>query len=329
MITRKLAAALACGCTTVIRPAHSSPFSALALAHLAEEAGLPAGVINVVPSSHTAAPRFGEILCESEQIAAISFTGSTAVGKILLRQAAGTVKRMCLELGGNAPFIVFNSADLNKAVQGCMSSKFRNTGQTCVCANRIFVQTEIHDQFVEKLAKAMQEQLKVGNGSDEKNTIGPLVSESALLKMQEHVQDAISNGAKVVLGAEKPDQVPKSGFFYEPTLLTNINKEMRVCQEETFGPLAAIVKFDCEDEVIEMANASRVGLAGYFYSNDYRQIHRVSRALQVGMVGINEGIISTSEAPFGGVKESGLGREGSHLGIDEFTNIKYMCLNIG
>ena len=234
---------------------------------------------------------------------------------------------MCLELGGNASFIVFDSADLDKAVQGCMASKFRNTGQTCVCANRIFVQAGVHDAFVSKLRNEMLKQLKVGNPLDEGTTVGPLVSEDALLKVKEHVQDALSKGGKLVTGGKLLEN-KDSKLFYEPTLITGIDKSMRVCGEETFGPLAAIVKFDCEEEVLELANSARVGLASYFYTRDLGQIRRVARGLQAGMIGVNEGIISCTESPFGGVKESGIGREGSHLGIDEFSNIKSIILNL-
>lgn len=328
MITRKLAAALAIGCTVVIRPCHTTPFSALAIGKLAEKAGIPPGVINVVPSSHYNASKFGKILCESKDIAAVSFTGSTRVGKLLIEQGASTVKRMCLELGGNASFIVFDSADLDKAVQGCMASKFRNTGQTCVCANRIFVQSSVHDAFVAKLKSEMDKQLKVGDPLDQNTTIGPLVSEDALLKVREHVQDAISKGGKLVTGGKLHEKMQKnSKLFFEPTLITDVKNNMRVCNEETFGPLAAVIKFDCEEEVLELANSTRVGLASYFFSRDIGQIRRVSRGLKAGMIGVNDGILSCAESPFGGVKESGLGREGSHLGIDEFSDIKSVIIN--
>jgi succinate-semialdehyde dehydrogenase len=321
MITRKLAAALACGCTAIIRPSEESPFSALALGKIAEEAGIPPGVVNVVTSRRQHATAITKSICQSPDIAAISFTGSTSVGKMLLDWGASTVKRICLELGGNAPFIVFDSADVDRAVDGCMASKFRNTGQTCVCANRIFVQSGIHDEFVKKLAATMASQLKSGNTLDQAVTVGPLVNERAVEKVKDHVDDAVSKGGKVITGGKHV-----GGYNFEPTLITNVSKDMKLCSEETFGPLAGVVKFDSEEEVLELANSVRVGLAGYFYSGNIAQIWRVARRLQVGMVGVNEGIISCSEAPFGGVKESGLGREGSHLGIDEFVNIKYICL---
>lgn len=319
MITRKLGAALAAGCSVVIRPSEDTPFSALAIGKIAEEAGVPPGVVNVVPSS--SGPVTGKILAESPDISVLSFTGSTAVGKILLNWGSSTVKRICLELGGNAPFIVFNSADAAKAAEGCIASKFRNTGQTCVCANRIFVQKGIHDDFVAKLAQAMSKKLRMGNPFDSGITIGPLVNQKALTKVKEHVDDAMAHGARLLVGGKHVD-----GNFFEPTLITGVSKDMKMCHEETFGPVAGIVTFETEEEVLKMANSVRVGLAGYFYSQDMSQIWRVARKLEVGMVGINDGIISCAEAPFGGVKESGLGREGSHLGIEEFVNIKYVCL---
>ncbi|XP_015795330.1 uncharacterized protein LOC107371700 [Tetranychus urticae] len=321
MITRKLAAVLACGCTAVIRPAEDTPFSALALAKLVEEAGFPPGVVNVIPSSRDQASAIGSILSTSPEIAAISFTGSTNVGKILLSSSASTVKRVCLELGGNAPFIVFDSADIDAAVQGCIASKFRNTGQTCVSANRIFVQSGVHDKFVNALATEMAKSLKVGDPLDMSTTVGPLVNSKGLEKVKVHVEDALSKGGKLIVGGKH-----LHGNFFEPTLISNISENMKLCSEETFGPLAAIHPFETESQVIAAANSCRAGLAGYFYSSSIDQIWRVSKALQVGMVGVNAGIISCCEAPFGGVKESGLGREGSHLGIDEFTNVKYICL---
>jgi succinate-semialdehyde dehydrogenase len=321
MITRKLGAVLATGCTAVIRPSEDTPYSALAIAKLAEEAGFPKGVINVVPTSRINTSSVGKTLCQSTDVSALSFTGSTAVGKILLEQSASTVKRVCLELGGNAPFIVFDSANVDKAVEGCIASKFRNAGQTCVCANRIYVQSGIYDTFVAKLAQKMAQELIVGDGSDSNTTIGPLINYKAVEKVQIHVNDAITKGGNLVYGGKHI-----KGNFFEPTLITNVNTDMQFSQEETFGPLAGIFKFKTEDEVLSLANASRVGLAGYFYSNEMSQIWRVAKRLQVGMIGVNEGIISTTEAPFGGVKESGLGREGSHFGTDEFVNIKYICL---
>lgn len=321
MITRKVAAALAAGCTVVVRPSEDSPFSGLALGKLAEEAGIPPGVINIITSSRIEAAFIGKAFCESPDLAAISFTGSTKVGKILLSNSAKTVKRVCLELGGNAPFIVFESANISDAIQGCIASKFRNTGQTCVSSNVIYVHSSIHDEFVENLKQKMQEQIRLGDPLDPKTTAGPLVNSRAVEKVKRHVDDAVSKGAKIVIGGKV-----KEGNFFEPTILTGINRSMDLCGEETFGPVASIFKFDSEKDVIEKANNTRVGLAGYFYSNQHDQIWRVARALQVGMVGVNQGIISCCEAPFGGIKESGMGREGSHLGIEEFTNVKYICL---
>lgn len=321
MITRKLGAALAAGCTCVIRPSEDTPFSALAIAKIAEEAGLPPGVINVVTSDRSAASVIGKTLAQSTVLSVLSFTGSTAVGKQLLEWGASSVKRICLELGGNAPFIVFDSADAQKAAEGCIASKFRNTGQTCVCANRIFVQKNILDQFVTQLALAMKKHLKVGPSLAPGTSIGPLVNGRALEKVKGHVEDAVSKGAKLLVGGKTID-----GNFFEPTLLTGVKDDMKMCHDETFGPVAGIIPFETEGEVLERANSVCTGLAGYFYSRDPEQIWRVARKLQVGMIGINEGIISCPEAPFGGMKQSGLGREGSSLGIDEYINIKYLCL---
>lgn len=323
MITRKLGAALAAGCTVVIRPAEDSPFSGLAIARIAEEAGIPPGVVNVIPSNRTAAPVIGKMVCESPDISVVTFTGSTAVGKQLLSWGASTVKRICLELGGNAPFIVFDSADAEKAAEGCIASKFRNTGQTCVCANRIFVQKGIHDEFVAKLATAISKNLRVGPPEQAGITVGPLVNERAVAKVKCHIEDALAKGGRLLVGGKQIDS-----NFYEPTLITGIKPDMLLCNEETFGPVAGIISFESEEEVIALANASRVGLAGYFYSREHSQIWRVARKLQVGMIGINDGIISCCEAPFGGVKESGLGREGSEMGMDEFLSVKYLCLSI-
>lgn len=321
MITRKVGAALAAGCTCVIRPSEDAPFSALAIAMIAEEAGLPAGVLNVVTSDRAAAPLIGRLLAQSTDISVLSFTGSTGVGKQLLEWGASSVKRISLELGGNAPFIVFDSADPERAAEGCIGSKFRNSGQTCVCANRIFVQKNILDEFVTKLALAMKKHLKVGPSTAPGSTIGPLVNGRAVEKVKSHVEDAVEKGAKLLVGGK-----PIDGNFFEPTLLTGVKDEMKMCQEETFGPVAGIIPFESEEEVLQRANAVNTGLAAYFYSRDQQQIWRVARNLQVGMVGINEGIISCPEAPFGGVKQSGLGREGSTLGIDEFVNVKYLCM---
>jgi acyl-CoA reductase-like NAD-dependent aldehyde dehydrogenase len=328
MITRKLGAVLAAGCTAIVRPAHTSPFSALALARLAEEAQLPAGVLNVVPSSQAFAAPFAKTLCEHADVAGLSFTGSTAVGKILLQLCSSGVKRTSLELGGNAPFVVFESADVDRAVAGCMIAKFRNGGQTCVCANRILVHESIHDEFVGKLADAIRSQLILGDPLDERTTVGPLVSAAALLKVTEHVQDAVANGAQVIVGGQSPSGQLGNGHFYEPTLLVNVSARSRLCHEETFGPVAAVLRFRDEAEALRLANDCQVGLAAYVFGEDRRQMHRFVRQLKVGMVGVNEAMISAAEVPFGGVKESGLGREGSHFGVEEFTNIKYVCEHV-
>lgn len=321
MITRKLGAALAAGCTTVIKPAPDTPHSALAIAKLVDGLDIPNGVINIIPSSVQNSSKIGLHMCKSPELRVISFTGSSAVGKLLISQCASTVKRVCLELGGNAPFLVFESADLNKAVDGYIASKFRNTGQTCVCANRCFVQATVYEKFVEILKAKMTEKLKTGDTMSTSTTIGSLINSNAVEKVEFHVKDAIDKGGKLLLGGKSP----KLNHF-EPTLIAEANHDMLCCQEETFGPLAAIVKFRTEDEALELANSVRQGLAGYFYSQDVSQIKRVSSRLEVGMVGVNEGVISTCEAPFGGVKESGLGREGGQLGLEEFQEVKYICL---
>ncbi|XP_064561235.1 succinate-semialdehyde dehydrogenase, mitochondrial [Zonotrichia leucophrys gambelii] len=322
MITRKVGAALAAGCTVVVKPAEDTPLSALALGELANQAGIPAGVYNVVPCSRQQTAAVGEVLCTDPLVSKISFTGSTATGKILLKHAAGTVKRVSMELGGHAPFIVFDSANVDRAVAGALASKYRNSGQTCVCTNRFLVQKGIHDEFVEKFAKAIDKELHVGNGFDAKTTQGPLINEKAVEKVEKHIKDAVSQGASVVTGGKR-HSLGKN--FFEPTLLTNVTTKMLCTQEETFGPLAPVIKFDTEAEAVAIANAANVGLAGYFYSQDPAQIWRVAEQLEVGMVGVNEGIISSPECPFGGVKESGLGREGSKYGIDEYLEIKYVC----
>lgn len=322
MITRKIGAALAAGCPCIIKPAPETPLSALALAQLAEEAGFPPGTVNVLPSSEVTTPQVGLRFCDHPDIAALSFTGSSSVGKLLLQQSASTVKKVSLELGGNAPFIVFDSADVEKAVAGAMACKFRNAGQTCVSANRIMVQEGIHDRFMIQLVEAIQEKLVVGDGFDAGTTLGPLINKNAVSKVERHISDAISKGGKVVLGGKRH---MLGGNFFEPTLITDITPNMLACTEETFGPLASIIKFKTEEEAVKLSNSSRVGLAGYFYTEDTCQAWRVARNLEVGMVGVNEGIISCTEAAFGGVKESGLGREGSRYGIDEFTHIKYIC----
>uniref|UniRef100_A0A8D2CVA1 Succinate-semialdehyde dehydrogenase n=1 Tax=Sciurus vulgaris TaxID=55149 RepID=A0A8D2CVA1_SCIVU len=322
MITRKVGAALAAGCTVVVKPAEDTPFSALALAQLANQAGIPPGVYNVVPCSRSKAKEVGEALCTDPLVSKISFTGSTATGKILLHYAANSVKRVSMELGGLAPFIVFDSANVDQAVEGALASKFRNAGQTCVCSNRFLVQRGIHDAFVSKFAEAMKKSLRVGNGFEEGTTQGPLINEKAVEKVEKHVSDAVSKGATVVMGGKR-HQYGRN--FFEPTLLSNVTGDMLCSHQETFGPLAPVIKFDTEEEAIAIANATEVGLAGYFYSQDPAQIWRVAEQLEVGMVGVNEGLISSVECPFGGVKQSGLGREGSKYGIDEYLEVKYVC----
>ncbi|XP_020637217.3 succinate-semialdehyde dehydrogenase, mitochondrial [Pogona vitticeps] len=322
MITRKVGAALAAGCTVVVKPAEDTPLSALALAELANRAGIPAGVYNVVPCSRQQAVPIGEVMCTDPLVSKISFTGSTATGKILLHHAAGTVKRVSMELGGHAPFIVFDDANVDKAVAGALMSKYRNSGQTCVCTNRFLVQKGIHDAFVEKFAQAIKRELHVGNGLDEATTQGPLINEKAVEKVERHIQDAVSQGASIVTGGKRHSYGKN---FFEPTLLSNVTTGMLCAQEETFGPLAPVIKFDTEEEALAIANSANVGLAGYFYSQDPAQIWRVAEKLEVGMVGINEGILSAVEGPFGGVKQSGLGREGSKYGIDEYLEVKYVC----
>jgi len=318
MITRKAGAALAAGCTIVIKPATATPYSALALAELAAEAGIPAGVLNVVTGKSSTV---GEELTSNPAVRKLSFTGSTSVGKQLMEQCAGTVKKVSMELGGNAPFIVFDDADLDLAVAGAMASKFRNAGQTCVCANRIFVQEGIYDAFAERLKKAVQA-LKVGNGVNDGMDIGPLIDQAAVDKVQEHVDNAIAGGASVLVGG-KPHAL--GGLFYEPTILLNVSRQAKLMEEETFGPVAPLIKFSTEEEVIALANDTPFGLASYFYTSDYSRAWRVSEALETGIVGLNEGLISTELAPFGGVKESGVGREGSKYGIDDYVEIKYIC----
>uniref|UniRef100_A0A8C3YIV5 Succinate-semialdehyde dehydrogenase n=1 Tax=Catagonus wagneri TaxID=51154 RepID=A0A8C3YIV5_9CETA len=322
MITRKVGAALAAGCSVVVKPAEDTPFSALALAQLANQAGIPPGVYNVIPCSQKKAKEVGEALCTDPLVSKISFTGSTATGKVLLHHAANSVKRVSMELGGHAPFIVFDSADVDQAVAGAMASKFRNSGQTCVCSNRFLVQRGIHDSFVKKFAEAIKTNLCVGNGFEERTTQGPLINEKAVEKVEKHVNDAISKGATVVTGGKR-HQVGKN--FFEPTLLSNVTQDMLCSREETFGPLAPVIKFNTEEEAVAIANATNVGLAGYFYSQDPAQIWRVAERLEVGMVGVNEGLISSVECPFGGLKQSGLGREGSKYGIDEYLELKYVC----
>ncbi len=322
MITRKVAPAIAAGCTVVLKPAEDTPLSALALAVLAEEAGIPAGVFNIVTCTGKSAPEVGKVLTTHPLVRKISFTGSTEVGKILLRQGADTVKRVSMELGGNAPFIIFDSADLDLAVEGTASSKFRNAGQTCICANRIFVQAGIHDAFVAKF-KAKIQSLVVGDGAKDGVQVGPLINDEAVQKVDEHVQNATGKGAKLETGGKRP---AKDGLFYEPTLLTGMTPDMLLFSDETFGPVAGIFKFETEDEVIGLANDTRFGLASYFYTKDLGQCFRVASALEYGMVAVNEAILSNAAIPFGGRKESGLGREGSQEGFDEFLETKYILI---
>lgn len=319
MITRKAGPALAAGCTVVIKPASQTPFSALAIAELAARAGIPKGVLNVVTGS---AGAIGGEVCANTTVRKLSFTGSTEVGRVLMRQCADTIKKLSLELGGNAPFIVFDDADLDAAVEGALASKFRNTGQTCVCANRLYVQSGVYDVFAEKLA-AKVKAFKVGPGTEAGVNIGPLIDANGLAKVEEHVADALAGGARVVAGGQRHS---RGGLFYEPTILANVTQAMKVASEETFGPVAPLFRFDTEQEAVAMANDTEFGLAGYFYSRDIGRIFRVAEALEVGMVGVNSGMISTEIAPFGGVKQSGLGREGSKYGIEEYLEVKYVLL---
>ncbi len=319
MITRKCAPAMAAGCTVVAKPAEDTPFSALALAELADRAGVPKGVFNVV----TGVPaEIGQEITSNPAVRKVSFTGSTAVGKLLMKQCADTVKKVSLELGGNAPFIVFDDADLDAAVAGVMASKYRNTGQTCVCANRIYVQDGVYDAFAEKMAQAVGE-LKVGSGFEDGVAQGPLINEQAIEKVERLVADAVGHGAKIKVGGARHEL---GGTFYTPTILTDVTNEMACATEEIFGPVAPLYRFTDEADVIEKANNTQYGLAAYFYARDIGRVYRVAEALEYGIVGINEGIISTEVAPFGGVKESGLGREGGKYGIEEFVEVKYLCL---
>ena len=320
MITRKCAPALAAGCPVVIKPASQTPFSALALAALAEEAGFPKGTINVITGK---ASEIGDELSGNPIVKKLSFTGSTEIGKLLLQKCATTVKKVSMELGGHAPFIVFDDADIDEAVLGAMQSKFRNTGQTCVCANRLYVQEKVHDEFCKKFVEAVSN-LKVGEGLDEEVASGPMIDENSLAKVEEHVEDAVQTGAKVAIGGAK-HSLGKN--FYQPTVLTDVSVKAKITFEETFGPVAPIYKFKDEKEVIELANNSPYGLASYFYSRDIGRIWRVSEGLEYGMVGVNTGITSKAEAPFGGIKESGLGREGSKYGMDDFLEIKYINMS--
>ena len=322
MITRKCAPALAAGCTVVVKPAEATPLTALALADLAAQAGIPAGVFNVVVGDQAAAPEIGQVLCADTRVRKVSFTGSTEVGRILLRQSADTIKKLSLELGGNAPFIVFEDADVDAAVEGAMASKYRNAGQTCVCANRIYVQAGIYDEFAAKLS-AKVAQLRVGPGLQAGVQVGPLIESAALLKVQEHVADAIAGGAKIEVGG-RPHAL--GGLFFEPTVLTGVSSSMRVAREETFGPVAPLFCFNDEQEVLAMANNTEYGLAAYFYSRDVGRIFRMAEGLEAGIVCVNAGNFSNEVAPFGGVKQSGLGREGSKYGIEEYLEIKYVTI---
>ena len=320
MITRKVAPALAAGCPVVIKPAELTPLTALAAAELAIRAGIPAGVLNILTADSDNSIAVGKVFCASDTVRHISFTGSTEVGRILMAQSAPSIKKLALELGGNAPFIVFDDADIDSAVEGAMASKYRNAGQTCVCANRIYVQDKVYDQFVEKFA-AKVKALKVGNGFEDGVVQGPLIEDAAVHKVERHVQDAIAKGGKVVIGGKK-----LNGQFFEPTVISEASADMLCAKEETFGPFAPIFRFHQDQEAIDAANNTEFGLASYFYSRDVGRIFRVSEALEYGMVGINVGIIATEHVPFGGVKQSGLGREGSSHGMDEYLEMKYLCL---
>ena len=317
MITRKAGAALAAGCAMVVKPAAETPFSALAIAELGARAGIPPGVFSVLTGK---ASEIGAEMCSNPIVRGLTFTGSTEIGRMLMAQCAPTIKKMGLELGGNAPFIVFDDADLDAAVAGAMASKYRNNGQTCVCANRLYVQEGVYDAFATKLADAVRK-LSVGNGTTEGVTTGPLINAAAVKKVEEHIADATAKGGKVILGGKA-----MGGNFFEPTIITGVTADMAMAREETFGPVAPLFKFKTEEEVIEAANNTEFGLACYFYSRDIGRVWRVGEALEYGMVGINEGIISTAEAPFGGVKESGLGREGSAHGMEEYVEVKYMLM---
>jgi succinate-semialdehyde dehydrogenase/glutarate-semialdehyde dehydrogenase len=323
MITRKVAPALAAGCTVVIKPAEATPLCALALAELAQRAGMPAGVLNVLSADADNSVAIGHVLCDSDVVRHLSFTGSTEVGRILIRQCAQTVKSLSLELGGNAPFIVFDDADLDSAVEGAIASKYRNAGQTCVCANRLYVQAGVYDAFLEKLAVKVSA-LKIGNGFEAGVHLGPLIDEQAMAKVDAHVADALALGARLLVGGKRASEL--GAQFYEPTLLADATPAMLCSREETFGPVAPVFKFNTEAEAIALANNTEFGLASYFYSRDIGRIFRVGEALEYGMVGVNTGLIATAEVPFGGVKQSGLGREGAHQGMDDYVEIKYLCL---
>jgi len=320
MITRKVAPALAAGCPVVIKPAEQTPLSALAVAELALRAGMPPGVLNIITADSSNSIAVGKVICASDTVRHVSFTGSTEVGRILAAQCAPTIKKMSLELGGNAPFIVFDDADIDSAVEGAMVSKYRNAGQTCVCANRFYVQEGVYDSFVTKLA-AKAAAIKVGNGFESGVNQGPMIDDQAITKVEAHVADAVAKGAKVLVGGHKVGT-----RFYEPTVLANATGDMLCAREETFGPVAPVFKFKTEAEAVALANNTEFGLASYFYSRDIGRVFRVGEALEYGMVGVNTGLISTAEVPFGGVKQSGLGREGSHHGIDDYVEMKYLCI---
>ena len=319
MITRKVAPGLAVGCTFVLKPAEQTPFSALALAELAERAGIPKGVLNIVTGDAVA---IGQEMCANPTVRKVTFTGSTEVGRILMRQSADTIKKLSLELGGNAPFIVFDDADLDAAAEGALASKYRNAGQTCVCANRIYVQDSVYDAFAQKLAEKVKA-FKVGRGTEAGVNIGPLIDEQGMKKVEDHVADARRKGAKVILGGKRH---ALGGRFFEPTLLTEVTPDMKVSREETFGPVAPLYRFKKDEDAVKLANDTEFGLAAYFYARDVGRVFKVAEAIETGMVGINVGILANEVAPFGGVKQSGLGREGSKYGIDDFLEIKYLCL---
>ncbi len=320
MITRKVAPALAAGCPVIIKPAELTPLTALAVAELAIRAGIPAGVLNMLSADSANSIAIGKVLCASDVVRHISFTGSTEVGRILMAQSAPTVKKLSLELGGNAPFIVFEDADIDSAVEGAFASKYRNAGQTCVCSNRLYVQEGVYDEFVEKFAAKVRT-AKVGNGFEDGVNQGPLIEEAAMEKVQRHVDDAVAKGGRVLVGGKR-----LAGQFFEPTVVADATADMLCAREETFGPFAPVFKFRTEQEAVDAANATEFGLASYFYSRDVGRIFRVAEALEYGMVGINVGIIATEHVPFGGVKQSGLGREGSHHGIDDYVELKYLCV---
>ena len=320
MITRKVAPALAAGCPVIIKPAEQTPLSALACAELAQRAGMPPGVLNIVTGDADSSIAIGQVLCDSDVVRHLSFTGSTEVGRILMKQCAPTIKKLSLELGGNAPFIVFDDADIDSAVEGAMVSKYRNAGQTCVCANRFYVQAGVYDAFVEKLA-AKSRGIQVGNGFEAGVNQGPMIDDQAIAKVESHVADALGKGARLVAGGTRMGE-----RFYTPTVLADVTGDMLCAKEETFGPVAPVFRFETEAEAIALANDTEFGLASYFYSRDIGRVFRVGEALEYGMVGINTGLISTAEVPFGGVKQSGLGREGAHQGMDDYIEIKYLCL---